>query len=150
MSRTDVYSDDPEAFREQLIGLRAEARGQTAEEAISHNDELHEQVKAGIIRDAEEFNKIGPQRPHEVPLNAAGIQRVLYECGIGVGEGLDVQLVVRIGEPASETYVAMGGDLEFDEDTQSLVLRLPDSIAETFRQQGRRRKVREVRRALEL
>lgn len=145
----DRFSEDPEEFRQQLDEVRSQA-DQTPEQAISHSNEIHEQAKAAIIRDAEQFNAIGPQRPHEVPLNVAGIQRVLYECGVGVGEGLDVQLVVRIGEPASETYIALDGDLAFDEDSQSLVLRVPNSIAETFRQQGRRRKVRDLRRVLEL
>ncbi len=147
------FSEDPDEFRKQLGEVRHEVEGQTPEQAIAQSDKLHEETKAGIIRDAEEFAAIGPQRPHNLALSGTGVQRVLFEAG-----GADplkqlpqVQLLVRIGEePANETYVAMDGDLEFDEEMQSLVLRLPDSIAETFRQQGRRRKLRAIRRELEL
>lgn len=134
---------------EELDRLHEEAKDQTPEEAIRRSDEIHEEVKASIVRDAEKFASVGAENPYYHPLTAHHVSRVLFD----LPDQTQVQLVVRIGSKqggeGGRDYIAMDGDLEVTEDGR-LVLNVPDSVAEAFRQQGRRKKTQEIHRALGL
>lgn len=84
---------------------------------------------------------------HPLAMTGTGMKRVIDTTS---GQGNGVAAYVQIGDPTKggRHYPLHEGQLTHDNGT--LLLRLPDSIAEEFRQQGRRAYQREIHRALGL